>query len=266
MAVGGKSGAMSIPATSIHPLDRPIWSALTSRQQSLAEGAGRARRYPPSIAPFADLADMSAESFAALAALVSGSELAVLFTREPVTAPADFKFADALGKVQLRAHLSLYDDETSALCQWQIPEAHFLEAWSDARARVNTKIERQERRLNDGTRFEIYKRYFDRGDPALFSFNADFAAMRSDPLHSRPGPFVTTDASSTAGVGAAPCTVRWRTRDVSCPTRARPISASKFYRRRYSGFIAASVATPTSSVQRMPTNISASAPRTIRST
>ena len=31
------------------------------------------------------------------------------------------------------SHLSLYDDETSALCQWQIPEAHFLEAWSDAR-------------------------------------------------------------------------------------------------------------------------------------
>ena len=30
-------------------------------------------------------------------------------------------------------HLSLYDDETSALCHWQIPEAHFLEAWSDAR-------------------------------------------------------------------------------------------------------------------------------------
>ena len=39
-----------------------------------------------------------------------------------------------MSKVQLRAHLSLYDDETSALCHWQIPEAHFLEAWSDARA------------------------------------------------------------------------------------------------------------------------------------
>jgi molybdopterin-containing oxidoreductase family iron-sulfur binding subunit len=49
------------------------------------------------------------------------------------TAPADLKFADAMSKVQLRAHLSLYDDETSALCHWQIPEAHFLEAWSDAR-------------------------------------------------------------------------------------------------------------------------------------
>ena len=62
-------------------------------------------------------------------------DLLVILGGNPVyTAPVDLKFADALGKVQLRAHLSLYDDETSALCQWQIPEAHFLEAWSDARA------------------------------------------------------------------------------------------------------------------------------------
>jgi MoCo/4Fe-4S cofactor protein with predicted Tat translocation signal len=62
-------------------------------------------------------------------------DLLVIVGGNPVyTAPVDLKFADAMGKVQLRAHLSLYDDETSALCQWQIPEAHFLEAWSDARA------------------------------------------------------------------------------------------------------------------------------------
>jgi MoCo/4Fe-4S cofactor protein with predicted Tat translocation signal len=62
-------------------------------------------------------------------------DLLVIIGGNPVyTAPVDLKFADALAKVQLRAHLSLYDDETSALCQWQIPEAHFLEAWSDARA------------------------------------------------------------------------------------------------------------------------------------
>src|SRR5262249_5873950 len=50
------------------------------------------------------------------------------------TAPADLKFSDALAKVQLKVRLGLYNDETSALCQWQIPEAHFLESWSDARA------------------------------------------------------------------------------------------------------------------------------------
>jgi MoCo/4Fe-4S cofactor protein with predicted Tat translocation signal len=49
------------------------------------------------------------------------------------TAPADVPFADALNKVALRVHLSLYGDETSARCHWQVPEAHFLETWSDAR-------------------------------------------------------------------------------------------------------------------------------------
>ena len=61
-------------------------------------------------------------------------DLLVIIGGNPVyTAPADLEFAEALGKPQLRVHLSLYADETSALCHWQIPEAHFLEAWSDAR-------------------------------------------------------------------------------------------------------------------------------------
>jgi molybdopterin-containing oxidoreductase family iron-sulfur binding subunit len=62
-------------------------------------------------------------------------DLLVIVGGNPVyTAPADLKFADAMGKVNTRVHLSLYDDETSALCHWQIPETHFLEAWGDARA------------------------------------------------------------------------------------------------------------------------------------
>jgi ubiquinone/menaquinone biosynthesis C-methylase UbiE len=39
-------------------------------------------------------------------------------------------------------------------------------AYSPERARFNAKVERQARRLSDGTRFEIYKRYFDRQDIA----------------------------------------------------------------------------------------------------
>ncbi|MBR1209775.1 GNAT family N-acetyltransferase [Bradyrhizobium sp. JYMT SZCCT0180] len=73
------------------PLDQPIWSALTTRQQALAEGGTVARRFPLAIAPFADMVDMSRESFAALGALMSGSEIAVLFTPDAVTAPDQFK-------------------------------------------------------------------------------------------------------------------------------------------------------------------------------
>ena len=49
-------------------------------------------------------------------------------------APADLNFLDALRKVKLRAHLGLYSNETAAWCHWHIPEAHYLESWSDARA------------------------------------------------------------------------------------------------------------------------------------
>ena len=66
-------------------------------------------------------------------------DVLVIVGGNPVyTAPADLEFADAMAKVQLRVHLSLYDDETSALCHWQIPEAHFLESWSDARGHDGT--------------------------------------------------------------------------------------------------------------------------------
>jgi ribosomal protein S18 acetylase RimI-like enzyme len=75
----------------MHPLDRPIWNALTTRQQTLAEGGALARRYPPAIAPFAAMADMSAQSFAALGALMTGSDVVVLFTPDPVSAPAELK-------------------------------------------------------------------------------------------------------------------------------------------------------------------------------
>jgi ubiquinone/menaquinone biosynthesis C-methylase UbiE len=37
-------------------------------------------------------------------------------------------------------------------------------AWSPERSKFNAKVERQPRRLNDGTAFEIYKRYCDQDD------------------------------------------------------------------------------------------------------
>ncbi len=75
----------------MHPLDHPIWSALTTRQHALAEGGALARRYPPEIAPFAAIAETSPENFVALGALMPPSDIAVLFTPDPVTPPAEFK-------------------------------------------------------------------------------------------------------------------------------------------------------------------------------
>ena len=51
-------------------------------------------------------------------------------------APADLGFADAMKSpsVPFRVHLGLYQNETAELCQWHVNEAHYLEAWGDARA------------------------------------------------------------------------------------------------------------------------------------
>jgi MoCo/4Fe-4S cofactor protein with predicted Tat translocation signal len=51
-------------------------------------------------------------------------------------APADLDFANALknGKVPMRVHLGLYQNETAELCQWHVNQAHELETWGDARA------------------------------------------------------------------------------------------------------------------------------------
>jgi MoCo/4Fe-4S cofactor protein with predicted Tat translocation signal len=62
-------------------------------------------------------------------------EMLVIVGGNPVyNAPVDFAFTQRMSKVKLRIHMGLYADETSELCQWHIPEAHFLETWSDARA------------------------------------------------------------------------------------------------------------------------------------
>jgi MoCo/4Fe-4S cofactor protein with predicted Tat translocation signal len=62
-------------------------------------------------------------------------QLLVILGGNPVyNAPVDFDFARHMAKAPLRVHLSPDVNETSALCQWHIPQNHYLESWSDARA------------------------------------------------------------------------------------------------------------------------------------
>jgi len=59
----------------------------------------------------------------------------VILGGNPVySVPDSYEFVDRLAKVRERIHLSEYYDETSFLCDWHIPAAHYLESWSDARA------------------------------------------------------------------------------------------------------------------------------------
>lgn len=112
-------------------LDRPIWSALTTSQKHLAQGGPRALRYPVDVTPFADMADMSAASFAALGDLMSGSQVAVLFTPEPVDVPAGFKVVLAESGEQmigLPADSPLRDAEIVTLGTADVPAMMALTA------------------------------------------------------------------------------------------------------------------------------------------
>src|SRR5215469_1322551 len=79
------------------------------------------------------------ESLKELVADMQGGKvdlLIILGGNPAYDAPADLHFADLLksGKVPIRVHHGLYQDETAELCQWHVPATHELESWGDARA------------------------------------------------------------------------------------------------------------------------------------
>ena len=57
--------------------------------------------------------------------------LIILGGNPAYTAPAELAFGDLIAEVPFSLHLSIHEDETSRCCQWHVPEAHFLETWSD---------------------------------------------------------------------------------------------------------------------------------------
>ena len=71
-----------------HPLDRPIWTSLATRQQPLAFGDDRARRLDPAYGVFAAAADRSEAARGALAELVRAHGDAVLVEAAEPDVPA----------------------------------------------------------------------------------------------------------------------------------------------------------------------------------
>ncbi|PTE07453.1 GNAT family N-acetyltransferase [Mesorhizobium helmanticense] len=86
-----------------HVLDRPIWSALATRHQAFAQGDSLARRYLPSIVPFAATAADDAESLRALSRLVPPLESAILVQADAITLPAELCATSTASLVQMIA-------------------------------------------------------------------------------------------------------------------------------------------------------------------
>jgi ribosomal protein S18 acetylase RimI-like enzyme len=70
-----------------HVLDRPIWSALTTRHASLSKGGDRARRYDPSIVPFGAACDDNGDSLQSLGELARADDGMVLLQADPIVLP-----------------------------------------------------------------------------------------------------------------------------------------------------------------------------------
>ncbi len=81
------------------------------------------------------------ESLAELCGAMYSGKVEALFVlggNPAYTAPGNSGFVEGLGRVAFKARLGLYDDETSADCDWHVPETHELETWGDVRGSDGT--------------------------------------------------------------------------------------------------------------------------------
>jgi molybdopterin-containing oxidoreductase family iron-sulfur binding subunit len=135
-------------------------------------------------------------------------QLLLILGGNPVyTAPVDLNFAEAMGQVEMRAHLSLHEDETSALCHWHIPEAHFLEMWSDVRADDGTVsiIQPLIAPLYGGrSAHEVVSALEDTAERSGYQLVREFWARQTGLSTRAPQPPAAPAPAAQAGPGAAP--------------------------------------------------------------
>ncbi|CAN5691650.1 TAT-variant-translocated molybdopterin oxidoreductase [soil metagenome] len=110
----------------VHQIARAMNEALGNVGATVTYGADVEARPTDGHASLAELArDMDAGQVQVL----------VILGGNPVfTAPADLHFAERMGKVGMVAYHGLYVDETAHLAHWNLPAAHALESWGDARS------------------------------------------------------------------------------------------------------------------------------------
>lgn len=70
----------------MHPLDNPIWQALTTRQACFAEGSGCARKFISDVGPLTGFEDGEEKGYAALAGLLGEKDIGAVFLNQPYEA------------------------------------------------------------------------------------------------------------------------------------------------------------------------------------
>lgn len=87
-----------------HPLDRPIWTALTTRHAAFALSSGGTRRFHPDIGLFAAGPSPDAGGLAGLAALVRPQAVIYLQEEVELAPPEGFTALQTLETFQMVAH------------------------------------------------------------------------------------------------------------------------------------------------------------------
>lgn len=112
----------------------PVVHALAHSINQALGNAGATCNY---VAPAAVEPTDNYASIASLTEDMNADKVSLLYILggNPVyNTPGDIDFAAAMEKVDFRLHLTRDENETSTKCHWSVPEAHYLEAWSDLRA------------------------------------------------------------------------------------------------------------------------------------
>ncbi|MBL8068956.1 MAG: 4Fe-4S dicluster domain-containing protein [Armatimonadetes bacterium] len=109
-------------------LPAQVHAAVMAVNTMIGSEAATFRKNPQPVpsSQMADLADL-------VAAMNSNQvdTLIILGGNPAYTAPKDLGFKEALSKVKLKACLATHVNETAKLCDYALPETHFLESWGD---------------------------------------------------------------------------------------------------------------------------------------
>ena len=150
--------------TQMQSANQPVDKEATARQQKqlqalqsllkVQESAGNQADVGATITYHAPIEGAPVPHLAGLASVVDEMKagkiktVLVMGTNPAYSAPRDLDFAGAVKQMveivnkkaqnesekAFTAHIGLYEDETSNLCTWHVPESHYLEQWSDARS------------------------------------------------------------------------------------------------------------------------------------
>lgn len=101
MAIVMLSDHQQTELTAAHPLDNPIWHALTTSQSKFAETRGPARRFSANVTTLAGFLEPTRESYDSLASLVGVREEIALFLESSTSPPSGWTITEASPLLQM---------------------------------------------------------------------------------------------------------------------------------------------------------------------